>query len=64
MTYDTWKATNSDDEWLGPDPNEPSGRDQIIDELDQLENSAKGQMDENARRHRITALYKMLQDAL
>jgi len=20
MTYDTWKATNPDDEWLGPEP--------------------------------------------
>jgi len=23
--YDTWKATNPDDEWLGPDPGEVDG---------------------------------------
>ena len=22
MTYDHWKATNPEDEWLGPDPDE------------------------------------------
>ena len=33
MTYDTWKATNPDDQWLGPDSAE---RDEECDELDDL----------------------------
>jgi hypothetical protein len=30
MTYDTWKATNPDDQWLGPDSAERDKEDDLI----------------------------------
>ena len=33
MTYDTWKATNPDEEWLGPDPSEWDEEPNEFDEL-------------------------------
>jgi hypothetical protein len=35
MTYDTWKATNPDDEWLGSDPSEKDEEPNEFDELAQ-----------------------------
>ena len=33
MTYDTWKATNPHEEWLGPDPSEWDEEPNEFDEL-------------------------------
>jgi hypothetical protein len=34
-SYDHWKTTNPDDEWLGPEPADPA--DEELDELDRLQ---------------------------
>jgi hypothetical protein len=35
MSYDHWKTTNPDDEWLGPEPADPAADE--LDELDRLQ---------------------------
>lgn len=34
MTYDHWKTTNPDDEWLGPDPEDGCEEDESMDDHD------------------------------
>jgi len=33
MSYDTWKATNLDDMWLGPHPDDPDEEDNFLAQI-------------------------------